>query len=38
MNQDLLSKVQKTHDDFSVLNQICVKFVEAANKGALGKI
>ncbi|TLD39357.1 putative ankyrin repeat domain containing protein [Venturia nashicola] len=37
MNQDLLSKIQKTNDDFSVLNQLCVKFVESANKGRFHK-
>ena len=37
MVSELDTKFRKTSDDFSVLNQMIVKFLEYENKGALGK-
>jgi ankyrin repeat protein len=37
MTSELQLKIQKTNDDFSVLNQMCLKFLEYENKGALGR-
>jgi hypothetical protein len=37
MVHELETKFRKTNDDFSVLNQMIVKFLEYENKGAIGK-